>query len=89
MFTFQNRRDADRLYAGFDGRPKPESSERRPKALDRDKRDLAVKLYDEKQHTISQICQMMHISKPTLYKYVESAKSRPPKPRTEARLPGQ
>ena len=61
----------------------------RPKALDRDQRDLAVKLYDEKQHTISQICQMMHISKPTLYKYVESARSKPQKPRTEARLPGQ
>ena len=60
----------------------------RPKALDRDQRDLAVKLYDEKQHTISQICQMMHISKPTLYKYVESARSRPPKPRTEARPSG-
>ena len=47
----------------------------RPKALDRSKRDLAVKLYDEKQHTISQICQMMDISKPTLYKYVESARN--------------
>ena len=46
-----------------------------PKALDRDKRDLAVKLYDEKQHTISQTCQMMDISKPTLYKYVESARN--------------
>ena len=47
----------------------------RPKALDRDQRDLAVKLYDEKQHTINQICQMMDISKPTLYKYVESARN--------------
>ena len=46
----------------------------RPKALDRNQRGLAVKLYDEKQHTISQICQMMHISKPTLYKYAESAR---------------
>ena len=45
----------------------------RPKALDRDKRDLAVKLYDEKQHTVGQICEMMRISKPTLYKYVEDA----------------
>jgi len=42
----------------------------RPRALDLDKRALAVKLYDEKEHTISQICQMMGISKPTLYKYV-------------------
>ena len=47
----------------------------RPKALDRNKRELVVKLYDEKQHTVGQICEMMRISKPTLYKYVEDAKS--------------
>ncbi|EQC1412964.1 recombinase family protein [Providencia rettgeri] len=46
----------------------------RPKALSKDKQALAVKLYDEKQHTITQICEMMGISKPTLYKYIEVAK---------------
>lgn len=46
----------------------------RPKSLDKDKQTLAVKLYDEKKHTIAQICEMMSISKPTLYKYVEAAK---------------
>ena len=61
----------------------------RPKALNRNKRELVVKLYDEKQHTVGQICEMMRISKPTLYKYVESAKSSPPKHRTEARPLGQ
>ncbi|ENN6351903.1 helix-turn-helix domain-containing protein, partial [Providencia rettgeri] len=43
-------------------------------ALSKDKQALAVKLYDEKQHTITQICEMMGISKPTLYKYIEVAK---------------
>lgn len=43
----------------------------RPKTLTKDQRMLAVKLYDEKQHTIQQICQMMKISKPTLYKYIK------------------
>lgn len=47
----------------------------RPKALSSDKQTLVVKLYNEKQHTVPQICEMMGISKPTLYKYVESAKS--------------
>ena len=47
----------------------------RPKVLNSDKRKLAVKLYDEKQHTVQQICEMMNISKPTLYKYVEAARS--------------
>lgn len=48
----------------------------RPKALNKDKRALAVKLYDEKKHTVDQICEMMGISKPTLYKYIESEKSK-------------
>ena len=46
----------------------------RPKALNQNKRDMCVKLYDEKFHTVKEICQMMGISKPTLYKYVEVAR---------------
>jgi DNA invertase Pin-like site-specific DNA recombinase len=42
----------------------------RPKALDRAKRQLAVKLYTERQHTIVEICRLMGISKPTLYSYI-------------------
>lgn len=48
----------------------------RPKSLNKDKQALAVKLYDEKKHTVDQICEMMGISKPTLYKYIEAAKDR-------------
>lgn len=46
----------------------------RPKALNKDKQALAVKLYDEKKHSVDQVCQMMGISKPTLYKYIEAAR---------------
>jgi DNA invertase Pin-like site-specific DNA recombinase len=46
----------------------------RPKALDQNKRQLAVKLYNERQHSIDEICQMMGISKPTLYKYIAEEK---------------
>ena len=42
----------------------------RPKALDPNKRELAVKLYNDRQYSIDEICQMMGISKPTLYNYV-------------------
>ena len=42
----------------------------RPPSLDSDKQKLAVKLYNEKNHSVNQICQIMGISKPTLYKYV-------------------
>ena len=43
----------------------------RPKALDPKKRQLAVKLYQDREHSIEEICRMMGISKPTLYKYVK------------------
>ena len=42
----------------------------RPKALDLNKRQLAVKLYNDREHSIDEICQMMGISKPTLYNSV-------------------
>lgn len=43
----------------------------RPKALDANKRKLAVELYHKNEHSIDEICGMMGISKPTLYKYVD------------------
>jgi DNA invertase Pin-like site-specific DNA recombinase len=51
----------------------------RPKALDVNKRKLAVELYHKNEHSTAvfrrasfdEICQMMGISKPTLYKYVD------------------
>ena len=42
----------------------------RPPALDAAKRKLAVKLYNDKNYSVNQVCQVMGISKPTLYKYV-------------------
>ena len=45
----------------------------RKKALDCNQQQLAVKLYHDRQHTIAEICQMMNISKPTLYSYVAAA----------------
>lgn len=43
----------------------------RPKRLDKEKRDLAVRLYNEKELPIRKICEMMGISKPTLYGYIK------------------
>ena len=42
----------------------------RPEVLDTQKKQVAVKLYNSKEHSVSEICQMMGISKPTLYRYV-------------------
>lgn len=45
----------------------------RSKVLDKDKRDLAVRLHQEKKAPIARICTMLGISKPTLYAYVRAA----------------
>lgn len=42
----------------------------RPKKLSSDKRQLVIDLYQGKKHSIKQICEIVGISKPTLYKYV-------------------
>jgi len=45
----------------------------RPKSLSKAKRELAVKLYHEKEKTVNEVCDVMGISKPTLYKYIEES----------------
>jgi DNA invertase Pin-like site-specific DNA recombinase len=45
----------------------------RPKALSPDKQTLTVSLYNAQRHTVEQICKMMGISKPTLYKYLDAS----------------
>ena len=47
----------------------------RPPLLDIDKQKLVAKLYSEKNHSVNQICQIMGISKPTLYKYVRATRN--------------
>jgi DNA invertase Pin-like site-specific DNA recombinase len=45
----------------------------RPKALDKDKRALVVELYNGKKTSLKKICEMLGISKPTLYAYVRES----------------
>lgn len=49
----------------------------RPKSLDENKRKVVVDLYNKKELMVKEICEMMNISKPTLYSYIkESQKSK-------------
>ena len=48
----------------------------RPKALNAEKRALAVKLYDQEEYTVKQVCEMMGVSKPTLYKYIKEGREK-------------
>lgn len=45
----------------------------RPKLLSADKQQLAVDLYEAKKTSIKKICEMLAISKPTLYAYVRAS----------------
>ena len=42
----------------------------RPRKLDAKKTELAYQLYDEKKYAVKEICQMLGVSKPTLYAYL-------------------
>ncbi len=46
----------------------------RPKALDDKKRKLAIDLYNKQDMMVKDICEMMNISKPTLYSYIKESK---------------
>lgn len=45
----------------------------RPQSLDEKQRAMAVDLYQQRKHTVAQICRTVGISKPTLYAYVREA----------------
>jgi DNA invertase Pin-like site-specific DNA recombinase len=46
----------------------------RPRKLDAKKTELAYRLYDEKKYAVKEICQMLGVSKPTLYAYLARRK---------------
>jgi DNA invertase Pin-like site-specific DNA recombinase len=48
----------------------------RPFTLDEQKRKTAIKLYNSGDHTVKEICQIMGISKPTLYSYLKKAETK-------------
>ncbi|ENY0965048.1 helix-turn-helix domain-containing protein [Escherichia coli] len=47
----------------------------RPKHLGKDKQALDIRLYYERKHTVTQICEKIGISKSTLYKYITVTKA--------------
>jgi len=80
LAEFERNLIRERTYAGLQAARARGRKGGRPKSLDFDKRVLAVRLYDERLHTVDQICKLMGISKPTLYKYIESQREVTSKP---------
>ncbi len=73
LAEFERNLVRERTQAGLNAARARGRKGGRPKVLEPAKRQLAVKLCNEKQHTIREICRMMGISKPTLYNYLAEA----------------
>lgn len=71
LAEFERNLIQERTRAGLEAPRARGQNGGRPKALDLKKVQLAYQLYDAKKHTIKEICQMLSISKPTLYSYLE------------------
>jgi DNA invertase Pin-like site-specific DNA recombinase len=73
LAEFERNLIRERTKAGLDAARARGRKGGRRKKLDERKRALAVELYRQKKHTIIEICEMVDITKPTLYRYVEEA----------------
>ena len=75
LAEFERNLTRERTQAGLQAARARGRKGGRPKVLNKDKQALAVQLYDERKHTVAQICELMGVSKPTLYKYIYSVKN--------------
>jgi DNA invertase Pin-like site-specific DNA recombinase len=70
LAEFERNLIRERTRAGLEAaRARGRKGGRKPKLDDRE-RVMVVELYRQKKHTVGEICQMVGISKPTLYAYV-------------------
>ncbi len=77
LAEFERNLITDRTQAGLAAARSRGRTGGRPMALTGDKRELAVRLYNEKTMPIAKICGMLGISKPTLYAYVRAVAGGP------------
>jgi len=73
LAEFERNLIRERTQAGLSAARARGRTGGRPKALDTNKRELAIRLYHERKHSIDELCRMMGISKPTLYSYLAEA----------------
>lgn len=71
LAEFERNLIRERTHAGLVAARSRGRKGGRPKKLSIDKANLAVKLYQGKEHSIKQICELVGVSKPTLYKYLK------------------
>ncbi len=73
LSEFERSLIVERTHAGLAAARARGRKGGRPKALNKDKRDAAVDLYNQEKLTVEKICEMMEITKPTLYKYIRGS----------------
>jgi DNA invertase Pin-like site-specific DNA recombinase len=71
LAEFERNLIRERTQAGLEAARARGRKGGRPKKLNKTQIELAYKLNDEKKHTIKEICQILGISKPTFYSYLE------------------
>ncbi len=89
LAEFERNLIRERTQAGLEAARARGRKGGRPLSLDAKKAELAVKLYQEKEHSIKEICQIMRISKPTLYSYLRKAAEVAQVPASIADTPNQ
>ncbi len=72
LSEFERNLIRERTQAGLAAAKARGKTGGRPKRLNQKQQKLLVKLYNSKQHSISEICQLLSITKPTLYNYLEA-----------------
>jgi len=70
LAEFERNLIRERTHAGLKAARARGKKGGRPKKLNDEKAKLAQDLYNEKTRTIKQICELVGVSKPTLYKYL-------------------
>ena len=74
LAEFERNLIRERTQAGLEAARKRGRLGGRPRSLDANKTKLLYRLYDEKKHTIREICDMLEIRRSTLYDYLSRRK---------------
>lgn len=74
LAEFERNLIRERTQAGLEAARKRGRLGGRPRSLDTNKTELLYKLYDEKKHSIREICDMLEIPRSTLYDYLSRRK---------------
>ncbi|HHT0594892.1 TPA: type IV conjugative transfer system protein TraL [Legionella anisa] len=71
LAEFEKNLIRERTHAGLQAARARGRKGGRPKKISFDKEKLALQLYEGRLHSIQQICSLIGVSKPTLYKYLK------------------